>query len=53
MSDHHWRYRVVYQGGDGAMEIYWTDSPSDAARIARERRGQVDGPLGSNYWGES
>lgn len=49
--EHRWKYRVVYQGDDGAMDLYWTDSAADARRVAAERRGQVEGPLGTRYWG--
>lgn len=46
-----WRYRVVYKGGDGAMAIYWTNSKRDAESKARALSGQVQGPLGDDYWG--
>lgn len=47
-----WKYRLVYQGGDNAMAIYWTDSRADADRVQGQRGGWVEGPLGDTYWGK-
>lgn len=47
-----WKYRLVYQGGDGAMAIYWTDSEADANKVKAQRGGWVEGPLGDRFWGK-
>lgn len=48
-APHPWRYRLVYQGADGAMALYFTDEANDAYREQSARGGHVES-LSPSYW---